>query len=83
MNNEWLCPLPPEKIPANFEWVAQDASGYWFAYEVKPKLPRSRNMFLKVTGQSMQVGYRFKLIGDSIQIVYAMNWRNTLMKIPR
>ena len=39
---EWLCPLAAEKIPANFEWVAQDQNGYWFAYEVKPKLPRSR-----------------------------------------
>jgi hypothetical protein len=74
MNNEWLCPLPPEKIPANFEWVAQDADGVWYAYEIKPKLPRSRNMFLKVTGESMQIGFR---------LGFAENWRNTLMKIPR
>jgi hypothetical protein len=74
MNNEWTCPLPPEKIPANFEWVAQDMNGYWFAYEVKPKLPRSRNMFLKVAGESMQIGFR---------LAFAENWRNTLKKIPR
>jgi hypothetical protein len=74
MNNEWLCPLPPEKIPANFEWVAQDASGYWFAYEVKPKLPRPGNMFLNVRGDCIHIGYR---------LAFAEDWRNTLMKIPR
>jgi hypothetical protein len=74
MNNEWLCPLPPEKIPTNFEWVAQDASGYWFAYEVKPKLLRSWGMFLEVAGESMEVGF---------SLAFAENWRNTLKKIPR
>lgn len=71
---EWLCPLAAEKIPDNFEWVAQDQNGYWFAYEIKPKLPRSRNMFLMVGGLSMQIGFK---------LAYAENWRKTLQKIPR
>ena len=71
---QWLCPVKPEEIPANFEWVAQDANGSWFAYEVKPKLPRSRIMFLMVGGLSMKIGSDKK---------YAENWRKSLTKIPR
>lgn len=29
-------PLPPSRIPAWVNWIAQDASGAWWGYSVEP-----------------------------------------------
>jgi hypothetical protein len=72
MNNQWQCPVPPEEISKQYNWVAQDEAGYWIAFKDKPKINEEKKCWWLGT-QFYQIARCYK----------NANWRNTLMKIPR
>jgi len=68
----WFCPIPPKNIPDNFEWVAMDESGEWFAYEKKPA--KKIASFYGSFGQWGRI---------AINTTPDLNWEETLKEIPR
>jgi hypothetical protein len=76
MNNEWICPVRPEDIPQQYNWVAQSRWGLWCAYEDEP---RPFEDILDWCQPSKSVFLDFYL-GETEPNA---NWRNTKQQIPR
>jgi hypothetical protein len=76
-NQEWLCTIKPEDIPEKYNYVAQEESGNWLAFQVKPTIFESTSIWVEIHGICVFPG---KIISFGY---YNINWRNTLKKIPR
>jgi hypothetical protein len=76
-NQEWLCTIKPEDIPEKYNYVAQEKSGNWLAFQVKPTIFKSTSTWVEIHGICVFAG---KIITAGY---YNVNWHNTLQKIPR
>ena len=62
--------IPPEKLPGWARWIAQDADGAWWAFEVEP-LQFHKGWYENEIGRSKRI-----LTDEPPQ-----NWQQTLQKI--
>jgi hypothetical protein len=76
INSNWTCPVNPEDIPEEFNWVAQNHWGVWYAYEDEP---RHFEVILDWCQPSKSVFLDFSLGKTEPNV----NWRNTKQRIPR
>lgn len=74
---QWLCPVKPEEIPAYLNWVAQDSGGDWCGYENEPK-PNAEFLMWVDYDDINFITSEYLCTGE-----YNANWRNTLQKVPR
>jgi hypothetical protein len=72
MNNEWTCPVRPEEIPQQYNWVAQDYDGVWWAYTNKPYINENKKEWFEY---GREIGPRHTKKNK--------NWKESLMWIPR
>lgn len=72
MNKEyqWRCPIDPNDIPKEYNYIAQDKDGEWYAYRNKPEL--DYELYCWVADETPL----FLTKGD-----YNKNWENTLQQI--
>ena len=69
---QWLCPVKPEEIPKEYNYVAQDQCGAWCAYQDEP-----------IPLEELCAWDDFKYVLFLCEGDYNVNWRKTLTKIPR
>jgi hypothetical protein len=79
INSNWTCPVNPEDIPEEYNYVAQDKDGAWFAFKGMPTVNINR-----LNLNWWDYSCKFHQGGICIFISKSNpDWRNTVQKIPR